>query len=213
MNLFYILFLGFAVSIDGFIAGIAYGLKNISIPITSLLIICITTILCTGSAMAMAYFLGTLINTQLAIVLGAFVLIIIGLFSLFQEYIINDGQDYITDQGTVSPKLTFSIGRLVINIMADPERADVDHSQIINPLESFFLGLALGVDNMVATFAAALMEPLPMYTPLIMGIIQIMVITAGIYTSRRFISSKLKKSFPYLPGTLLILLGFIRLCK
>jgi len=213
MNLFYVLLLGFAVSIDGFVAGIAYGLKNICLPMTSLLIVGITTILCTGVAMATAYLLGTFINTQLAMLLGAFVLILIGLFSLFQEYLTKDGTDYSTHGGDVSPKLTFSIGHLVINIMADPEKADVDQSQLINPIEALFLGLALGLDNMVAVFAAALMENLPIYTPLIMGFIQIMVITAGIYTSRRFISDKLKKSFPYLPGSILIILGLIRLCS
>lgn len=205
MNLFYVLLLGFAVSIDGFIAGLAYGLKNISIPITSLLIVSITTILCTIAAMASAYLLGTLINTTLAILLGSFILILIGLFSLFQEYLT---KDYITSEG--SPKLTFSIGRLVINIMANPEKADVDKSQIINPLEALFLGLALGVDNIVATFAADLMEPLPIYTPLIMGFIQIIVISAGIYTSKRLIPDKLKKCFPYLPGIILIILGLMR---
>lgn len=208
MNLFYVLLLGFAVSIDGFIAGIAYGLKNISIPITSLLIVCITTIFCTIAAMVSASVLGTLINTTLATLLGASVLILIGLFSLFQEYLT---KDYVTSEGEDSPKLTFSIGRLVINIMANPESADVDQSQMINPSEALFLGLALGVDNMVATFAAALMEPLPSYTPLIMGLIQIMVISAGIYTSKRFISDRLKRSFPYLPGVILIILGFVRL--
>lgn len=211
MNLLYVLLLGFAVSIDGFVAGIAYGLKNIHIPITSLLIVCITTILCTGVAMATAYILGTFINTQLAILLGSFVLITIGLFSLFQEYLTKHAKDYIANGGTICPKLTFSIGRLVVNIMANPEKADVDQSQLINPLEALFLGLALGVDNMVATFAAVLMEPLPLYTPLIMGVIQIIVIAAGTYTSRRFISDKIKQSFPYLPGIILIILGFIRI--
>jgi len=211
MNLFYVLLLGFAVSIDGFVAGIAYGLKNICMPMTSLLIVGITTILCTSAAMATAYILGTFINTHLAILLGALVLIMIGLFSLFQEYLTKDAIDYSTNGGGVSPKLTFSIGRLVVNIMADPEKADVDQSQLINPLEALFLGVALGVDNMVATFAAALMEPLPIYTPLIMGFLQIMVITAGTYTSRRFISDKLKQSFPYLPGIILIILGLVRL--
>jgi len=211
MNLIYVLLLGFAVSIDGFVAGIAYGLKNICIPRTSLLIVGITTILCTSVAIEIAYILGALINTQLAILLGALVLIMIGLFSLFQEYLIKDAKNYISNGEVTSPKLTFSIGRLVINIMADPEKADVDQSQRINPLEALLLGLALGVDNMVATFAAALMEPLPFYTPFIMGFIQIIVITAGIYTSRRFISDQLKKSFPYLPGIILIILGLIRL--
>lgn len=211
MNLLYVLLLGFAVSIDGFVAGIAYGLKNIRMPITSLLIVCITTIVCTGAAMVTAYLLGTLINTTLATLLGALVLIMIGLFTLFQEYLLKEANDCISTGESISPKVTFSIGRLVISIMADPEKADIDQSQLISPLEALFLGLALGIDNMVATFAAALIEPLPLYTPTLMGLIQILVIAAGIYTSKRFVTDKFKKSFSYLPGIILIILGLIRL--
>jgi len=211
MNLFYVLLLGIAVSIDGFVAGIAYGLKNICMPLTSLLIVCMTTIACTGAAMASAYILGTIINTQLATLLGALVLVLIGLFTLFQEYLLKDANESIRNGDIVSPKLTFSIGRLVISIMADPEKADIDNSQLISPIEALFLGLALGVDNMVATFAAALIEPLPLYTPLLMGFIQILVIAAGLFTSTRFVTDRFKKSFSYLPGIILIILGLIRL--
>ncbi len=211
MSFYYILLLGFAVSIDGFIAGIAYGLKNIHIPITSLSIICMTTILCTAIAMESAYLLGTLINTQLAVLIGAFLLIIIGLFSLFQEYLTKESKSYISDGTMPPPKVTISVGRLVINIMANAEIADVDHSKRINTLESLLLGLALGIDNMIATFAVSLMEDLPLYTPMTMGFIQIIVIYAGIYLSNRFFSLKFKRHFPYLPGLILILLGFIRL--
>lgn len=212
MTFFYLVFLGFAVSIDGFVAGIAYGLKDISIPIASLLIICITTIISTSIAMLTACILGTFINTQLAILFGALLLIIIGLFNLFQEYLTKGTHDSIINKATTSQKISFSIGRLVINIMADPEKADVDQSQGINSLEALFLGLALGVDNIIATFAATLIEPLPLYTPLIMGFIQILAITTGIYTSKHFISNTLKKRFPYVPGIILIILGCIRLC-
>lgn len=211
MNFFYIILLAFAVSMDGFVAGMAYGLKNICIPLTALLIICTTTIFCTGAAMTTASMLGTFINTTWALFMGALLLISIGLFSLFQEYLTTTSQQRIIESRTIIPKFTFSIGRLVISIMADPEKADMDHSKRINPVESLLLGLALGIDNLLATFATALMQPLPLYVPLLMGFIQIMVITAGVYTSKHFISDKLKKRFPYIPGILLIILGLIRL--
>ncbi len=201
MSFFYLLLLGCAVSIDGFVAGIAYGLKDIFIPMNSLLIICITTMVATGIGMSTACVLGTLINTQVAMLCGACLLIIIGLFSLFQEYLIN---------GAHNDKIN-NIGHLVINIMANPEKADVDQSRAINSVEALFLGLALGADNMIATFAAALIDPLPLYTPFVMGLIQIIVISAGIYTSKYFIPETLKKRFPYMPGILLIILGLIRL--
>jgi putative sporulation protein YtaF len=211
MTLLYVVLLGFAVSIDGFIAGISYGLKNINIPITSLSIVGITTTLCTGLAMGSAHILGALINTKIAILVGALLLTTMGLFNLFQEYCTAKVQVEPSNTEIRSPNLTFSVGRLVINIMTKPEIADVDHSQFISPLEAVLLGLALGIDNMIAIFAAALVTPLPFYTPISMGCIQIMVISSGIYTSHNFVSEQFKKKVPYLPGLILVVLGLMRL--
>ncbi|MEG6584521.1 sporulation membrane protein YtaF [Dendrosporobacter sp. 1207_IL3150] len=211
MNIFYAIFLGFAVSLDGFIAGIAYGLKNIKIPLTSLLIVGIVTIFCTATAMFCADFLIQYINPNLALFCGSLLLIAIGTISLFQEYLTKNVKSFEADGEITARKLTISVGRLVINIMAKPETADVDHSNRISSIEAIFLGLALGIDNMVATFAASLMGFLPIYTPLLMGLIQILVVSAGIYASSRIMSERLKRRFPYLPGTLLILIGLLRL--
>jgi putative sporulation protein YtaF len=211
MNLFYVLVLGIALSIDGFIAGMAYGLKNILMPFASLIIVCGITVLCTGTAMACATMLGNFIDAHIAIMLGSLLLILIGTVSLFQEYLTKDVIPYQSDGEVTARKLTFSIGRLVISIMTKPETADVDHSQGISSLEAIFLGLALGVDNMVATFAASLMGSLPLYTPLVMGLVQVIVFTGGLYASTRFVSEQLKNRFPYLPGAILIILGLLRI--
>lgn len=54
MNLFYVLLLGFAVSIDGFVAGVAYGLKNIRMPLASLSIVGVVAAILTSVAMRYA---------------------------------------------------------------------------------------------------------------------------------------------------------------
>ncbi|MEN6565408.1 MAG: manganese efflux pump [Veillonellales bacterium] len=211
MNLFYVLLLGFAVSIDGFVAGAAYGLRNIRMPLCSLSTVGMVTVICTGTAMTAAYVLGQFVDSRLAIDAGALLLMAIGLFSLFQEYVTKGVGCYKAEGEVTARKLTFHVGRIVINIMSRPESADVDQSQRISPLEAVFLGLALGVDNMVAVFAAALMEQLPVYTPLLMGLVQIIFIAGGFYASSHFFPAAVKRRVPYLPGILLILLGFIRL--
>lgn len=211
MNIFYVLLLGFAVSIDGFIAGIAYGLKNIKIPASSLGIVGLVTVLCTGSAMFFASMLEQYINPHVAIVCGSLLLIGIGIISLFQEYLTKNIKAFDFHDDLTARKLTVSIGRIMMSILAKPESADVDHSKKISSMEAILLGLALGIDNMVATFAASLMGFLPLYTPLLMGLIQIAVVSAGILASARIVSESVKKRFPYLPGTLLILLGLLRL--
>lgn len=210
MNIFYVLLLGFAVSMDGFVAGVAYGLKKIRMPIGSLSIVGIVAAILTAIAMVCAYGLGKLIDTHLAIALGASLLILLGLWSVFQQYLTKDVTSYEADGEVTARKLTFSLGRLVISIMAKPETADVDKLGVISSLEAVFLGLAVGLDAMVGTFAAALMGRLPLYTPLAIGIIHMVCIAAGC-SSTNFVSDDLKKRVPYLPGTLLILLGIIRL--
>ncbi len=211
MSIFYVLLLGLAVSIDGFVAGVAYGLKNIRMPFASLSIVGIVASICTAVAMVMAYMVGQFIHTDIAIAIGALLLIILGLWSLFQQYLTKDVASYEMDGEVTARKLTFSLGRLVVSIMAKPETADVDRLGFISSLEAVFLGLAVGADAMVGTFAAALMGSLPLYTPIAIGLIHMVCIAGGYYSSRKFFPEKLKKRFPYLPGTLLIILGLLRL--
>lgn len=211
MNLFYVVLLGFAVSMDGFVAGMAYGLKNIRMPFTSVTIVGIVTMTGTAIAMLCAYSLGKFINTQVAIIVGAGLLIMLGLWSLFQQYLTKNITSYEMDGEVTVRKLTFSLGQLVVSIMAKPETADIDRQGSINSLEAVFLGVALALDAMVATFGATLMGGMPIYTPLAVGIIHMICISSGCYSSKRFVSEHLKKRFPYLPGTILIILGLLRL--
>ncbi|MGL5512429.1 MAG: manganese efflux pump [Sporomusa sp.] len=211
MSIFYVLLLGLAVSIDGFVAGIAYGLRNIRMPFTSLIIVGVVASICTAIALVMAYMVGQLIDTDIAMAIGAALLILLGLFSLFQQYLARGVASYEVDGEVTARKLTFSLGRLVFSIIAKPETADVDKLGFISSLEAVFLGLAVGADAMVGTFAAALMGSLPLYTPLVIGLIHMICIAGGYYASRNFVSERLKEKFPYLPGTLLIILGLLRL--
>lgn len=205
----YVILLGLAVSLDAFAAGGAYGLKSIKVPPRSLAVIGAITAICTGAAMACAYYLGSFLNTHLAVVTGSLLLIAIGAWNIFHEYITK--KSLCQEAGTNDTHLTFRIGRIVINIMADPETADIDNSHSISPSEAVLLGLALGIDNMIATFAAALIKPLPLYTPAIMALIQMLLIAAGISAATRLASDDLKKRFPYVPGAILIILGLLRL--
>lgn len=211
MHLFYAVALALAVSIDSFAAGIAYGLKGIRIPLAPLSLTGLTTAVCTAIAMSCAYIAGIFIDPRPAILIGALILILMGAFSLVQERLTN----YFSCR-TVSPSaegatLQFSAGRLVITIMSRPEAADMDQSQEINRPEAFFLGLALGLDNMVACFASALIQPLPLYMPILMGLIQMGALALGLLASRHIISEKWRTRLPYLPGLLLITLGLLRL--
>ncbi len=210
MNFFYVLLLGLAVSIDGLMAGVAYGLRSIRIPFSSFLIVGAVTTTASALAMGAAAILGRYIDTFLAMILGGILLVLLGAWNIFQQYLTKDVPAYEVEGEVTVGKLTFSVGRLVISIMAKPESADVDRLGVISPLEAVFLGLAVGADGAVGTFAAALAGPLPLYTPFIVGAIHVLCIGGGVLLSDRLVSDEWKKRFPFLPGTMLILLGLLR---
>lgn len=189
------------VSLDGFFAGTAYGLNKINVPNRSLFIIGAISLICTAAAILLAtaaqsYF--PLNN------LGAALLICIGLVGLF----FNRHQPV---PEKVRPKpITFAVGKIVINIIRRPERADLDRSKDVSSFEALFLGLALGLDNTAAAFAAALHAPLPYYTPLCIFITQIIFIHIGMKLGRR-ISPREQCGLSYLPPIYFIALGLFNL--
>ena len=206
----YVILLGFAVSFDALLAGVAYGARKITVPFSSLLVVGAVTAVCTAVAMIAAQGTGMLIAPQAAVMIGAFLLLLIGVWSVFQEYLI---KRLTPRQSDDLPQLRIKLGKLIVNILADPEAVDIDHSRSISPSEAIFLGLALGLDNMVATFAAELLGVLPLYTPLVMAIIQMGLIWSGITFASRLLPESVKERFPYLPGTLLIIMSVLRIVK
>jgi putative sporulation protein YtaF len=211
MSLMFVVFLGVAVSMDALFAGIAYGLKGIGVPFGPLTITGIVTGTFTALAMLGAHSLGKVVDTHLAMAAGASLLILLGLYHLLNQYLSEGNPDPASGEVVPEHKLTFSIGHLIIVIMARPEVADLDQSKSISSTEAILLGAALGIDNMVATFAASLAGAIPAYTPVAMGVIQMGFIAAGLYTSARLIPEGMKRRLPYLSGAILVLLGILRL--
>lgn len=211
MDLSYLVLLGIALSIDGFFAGIAYGLKNIKVSFLALAMIGLVTLVCTTLAMRCSTFMLTYINPSIASLCGALLLIGIGSLSIIHQYLLKPPLEPAVSKGDPPTKITFSLGKLVISIMAKPECADIDCSHHLNKLEAFLLGLALGIDNMIATFAVGLTSSLPFYTPLLMCLIQSSIVWSGIYLAKKIISADMKHKISYAPGCVLILLGLIRL--
>lgn len=201
----YVVLLCLAVSMDSFAAGIAYGIKNIHLPFLSLFIVGLVT----GGSTAAAMYAGELtesrIDTHLAMLSGSLLLVALGLYTLYQEY---------RHQNTLQQPALLATAQppsLLLRILAEPTAADVDCSQVISAGEAFWLSLALGIDNMTVVFSAYLTTPLPLYTPLLMGLIQLSLITLGMQISKRFLPQRVKRHLPILPGLILILLGVLRL--
>lgn len=210
-NLLYILLLCAAASLDALTAGAAYGLKRIHIAVDALVILCAVTVVNTGAGLVGADLLRRFIGPHAATIAGAVLLVALGTFRLLLEYLTEGPASSGPRSGANGRRLTISLGRLVLTVMVRPEVADLDKSKDISPLEAALLGTALSVDNVMATSAASLGGFAPMYMPLAMGVIQTALFAAGYYGSAVWIPERARRWLPYVAGTLLVVLGIVRL--
>lgn len=204
--------LSIAVSLDGLGAGIAYGIKNIRVPFSSLTVIGAITVAMTGLAICTAGWLNGIITPKLAYSIGALLLIFLGFWSILQEYL----RQYLPDGEMPYPsaqiKLDLGFLSLVIQVFKRPTEADVDNSGELNCGEALVLGLALAFDALVAGFGAALAGGISLWAVFIVGIVQMAFVYCGTRLAAAIHFTKLQKKFPYVPGGILILIGLLRFC-
>jgi putative sporulation protein YtaF len=213
MHIATILMFAIAVSLDGLGAGIAYGLKKIRLPLPSLVVIGLVTVLTMAFSIMAAGWLSKFISVHVAWFIGATLLICLGVWSILQEW----GKQYLPDgntwNGPIQPtevRVDVGIFRLVIQVFKRPTEADMDHSGELSASEAVVLGLALALDALVAGFGAALAGGITLWTVFVVAIVQMAFITIGSKLAQEAIPAHLQKKFPFLPGGILILIGLLR---
>jgi len=194
---------GFALSVDSFGAGLAYGLKQIRMPVLSLLTIgCLSTV-----AVAISVGLGNLVAfatpALVAEIAGGILLILIGLCLLCQT--IRGARERVF-QVRIAP-----LG-LVVQVLLEPLHADLDRSGTLSLREAGLLGLALAMDSFAAGFALGLMGPFSTIVPFIVGTGTLAFTALGLNLGRHS-AARLGRKLGRLPGYLLIALGIFRLVR
>ncbi len=223
-------FLAFAVSLDGFTVGITYGLKNIKIKILSLLIISLAS----GFTMLIAMSFGNVLTLFLKPIwaerIGALILILIGFYLFYQSLQIfvsqkdpkdcqnilynapcKEDDDHSNDLN-IRDVYTIKIESLglIINILKQPVKADLDYSGTIGKKEAVFLGIALAMDALGGGIGAGLAGYSPAFTSISTFICKFILLKTGLHMGEFLNIEKLGAKFKLLPGLILILLGIIQ---
>jgi putative sporulation protein YtaF len=212
----------FAVSLDGFGAGVAYGMRRIKIPWFSLVIICLASSLAISLSMFFGYLTGSLFAPVWANRIASLILVIMGCWIILQAWksrairrALAEGKDssasYTEDNKEAEKIIIVSIKSLgiVIQILREPERADLDDSGTINAKEAAILGFALAMDALGAGFGAAMTGFTPFLTPVVVGICKFFLVSSGLYLGAHKINGRLGEKAAFLPGVVLILLGIL----
>lgn len=221
MDLLYIIFLAIAISLDGFFVGVTYGIRKIKVAFLPLCIIALTSSLVIMASIALGNTLLVWISPGFAHLVGAAILIAVGLMVLKETYkslkvhedvysgysiiYANEKEDYPRQLLTWKIK-PFGI---IIQILKEPTKADFDYSGSISNFEAIFLGLALALDAFGAGFGAGLTGSNPLLIPLFVGLTKLAFVSSGNYLGARF-NRLLNNWTAYLPGMILILLGVLK---
>ncbi|MDD2212315.1 MAG: sporulation membrane protein YtaF [Clostridia bacterium] len=201
----YVVFLfALALSMDGFGMGLSYGLRRIKISFPPLFIICLFSALIIVFSMTLGKALALFLPDRAAAFLGALILIVVGMWIILQNYFLN-----LVDCHVYCLKIPY--WGIMINILKEPVRADLNKSGEIDLKEAFFLGFALSMDALGAGFGAAMSGYSLVLTAVMVAIAEFMMINLGILIGKRLQIKRLKKAATLLPGGIIIFLGLTKL--
>jgi putative sporulation protein YtaF len=204
-----LILLAFAVSLDSFNVGFTYGLRKMTIPFKSIVIIACCSALSLIIAMGTGKMISVLLSPHLAEQLGGVILVILGGWVLYQFF----QPERKTDQKKEKMLVKFEIKSLgvVIQILKKPMTADFDRSGTITGIEAVMLGLALSLDAFGAGIGAALLGYSPYLMALFVACMSSLFVTFGIKLGKWLAHFIWIEKISCLPGILLIVLGIWKL--
>ncbi|MCX7921162.1 MAG: sporulation membrane protein YtaF [Clostridia bacterium] len=209
--------LAISLSLDALGVGIAYGLRKISIPLVSKLVICFLSILYSGAALIAGKYISQMLNSDVSKFIGVFILIFMGVWiilqSLFKKEPTKTFSSVHGDKEKTLLKIAIKSLGITVQVIKNPADGDIDKSGVIDVSESLLLGLALSIDAIGVGIGSALAGFNSMAIPLAVGLFQLVFLYAGTFVGGKFSSLERvnKKFIALLPGILLIALGILRI--
>ncbi|MGQ9557872.1 MAG: sporulation membrane protein YtaF [Desulfurispora sp.] len=226
MEYFTLLFFALALNMDAFTVGIAYGMRRIRLPLTSLLIISLMSVGAISISMLAGQLVTRFIPAALTHKLGGIILLLIGCWALYQYHCQKKTCPHPAEPPGNCPRSTapgpesgsapvkllqMRFLGLLIQVLKEPQIADRDLSGVISSREALLLGLALSMDALTAGLAVSLIGFRLAPTAVCVGAGHILLTSAGMMLGRGLSSSSLGRQLAALPGILLILLGISKL--
>ena len=205
-----ILLFALAVSNDGLVAGMSYGINKIKLPVVPLLIISSASGLAVSVSMLLGKGMAVIIPAGIAGRVGALFIILVALYFLMQAC---RSRLETLAVGKEEPILAFNIKPMgvIVQILKEPSKADIDSSWEISLREAFFLGLALAMDALGAGIGVAMAGFNILYTALAVAVLKFILINTGIILGKAVKTEAFKKIFVWVPGIILLSIGIIEI--
>lgn len=200
------LLLVFTLSLDAFVASIAYGTNEIKIPFVSIAIINITC----SSFLAFSLFLGSIIKKLIpegiTLLISFLILMLLGIFYLFQSLI----KSHIAKTSSPNKEVKLKISDLIISIYIDETNADFNNSKSLSPKESLYLAVALSLDSLAIGFGSSLAGTNYFQVIFFSLIYGITAIWSGLLIGRKLVE-KSDFNVSWLSGIILMILAITKI--
>ena len=219
-----ILLLSISSSIDSFGIGITYGLRKLKICKFAKLILFILSITITYIAVIIGKNLSLLLSPIVTKLLGAFILISIGIIIMFQIISpTNNKKNKINNYKFLKNKSTFNEKKIykffikflgiTIQIIKDPIYSDFNSSSNIEAKEAIYLGFSLSIDSFCIGIANSILSTDFILFPILVSIFQLVFLSIGTIIGMKLSRfSKIPNNiWNMISAILLILIGFSRL--
>ena len=200
-----------ALNMDALGTGVAYGIRKIRIPFSSLLIISGMSVVTILFSMLSGHLVSQLFSPAFAHRLGGIILLLVGIWILVQSMRENKAEDHPVDSNGTLLQIRIQALGLAIQVLREPCRADLDRSGVISSREAILLGVAQSMDAFGAGFAVSMFGFSPYLTAGVVGIGHIVLTYAGLLMGKYFSYSSLGRQLALLPGCILIALGIFKI--
>lgn len=199
-----------ALSMDAFVASVAYGTNKIKIPFLSVATINIVCTLLLGISLYFGSIVREVIPGNFVGFIGIVILLGLGIYQLFEGIIKNLIEKYLIRDKKVNFQL-FDF-RFVLEIYVDETKADFDQSRRLNAKEALALAIALSMDGLAAGFGSALGNI--NYTQILLFslIFHMTAVWLGVWVGGR-LAKKVKINMAWVSGIILISLALFRLIR
>lgn len=201
------LILIFALCMDSFLVSLAYGIKNIHIPMRSIWIITGVETAVLGISFYGASKFCTIVNPNLCRYISTTIFLIIGMVTTFQNTI----KQFIKNHKR-RIKISLHEILIVLDIIVDETKADIDHSKELSMKEASYLAFALSFDSLISGFAYGI-QSVEIGTLLLLNLgIGFFAIYTGFYMGH-FYKNINQGKFTWISGILFLFIAIMKLFK
>jgi len=204
-----VLLLGIGANLDNLGVGVSYGIRGIKVRWQANAVIAGIALAGTGAAIVAGNEAAGLLPLMAARRAGAAILLLVGLWIGLQAWL-----EHVTPPPGDAPQRLLRLPLLGaagvwIEILRDPQKADVDRSGAIDLREAMLLGIALSLNNVGTGLGAGLGHYPALVTAVVTALGSWVTILGGAWLGRRAGMRRLGQGASYIATLVLVVLAII----